>query len=103
MQRICRLDEPESGNDHERAACGIRSAAYLAAAGRLLDDIGASAIATCRRFARDAHHRGVLMVWTGNDQYRLAPALLTLLQQLQAANPGQGWLNSPQTGTIGDV
>jgi hypothetical protein len=43
------------------------------------------------------------MVWTGNDQFRLAPALLTLLQQLQAAFPGQGWLNSPQTGTIGDV
>lgn len=43
------------------------------------------------------------MVWTGNDQYRLAPAVLTLLQQLRAAYPGQGWLNSPQTGTIGDA
>lgn len=43
------------------------------------------------------------MVWTGDARYRLAPALLTLLHQLEAAYPGQGWLNSPQTGTIGDV
>lgn len=43
------------------------------------------------------------MVWTGNAQFRLAPALLTLLQQLKAAYPGQGWLTSPQTGTIGDA
>lgn len=28
---------------------------------------------------------------------------MTLLQQLTAANPGKGWLNSPQTGTIGDA
>jgi len=42
------------------------------------------------------------MVWTGDAQYRLAPALLTLLRQLEAAYPGRGWLNSPQTGTIGD-
>jgi hypothetical protein len=42
------------------------------------------------------------MVWTGGDGDRLAPALLTLLHQLQAAYPGQGWINSPQTGTIGD-
>jgi len=40
--------------------------------------------------------------WIGDGQYRLAPALLTLLQQLRVAYPGQGWLNSPQTGTIGD-
>jgi len=43
------------------------------------------------------------MVWTGDSRYRLAPALLTLLRQLEQAYPGQGWLNSPQTGTIGDV
>ncbi|HEU5271755.1 MAG TPA: hypothetical protein VFU36_17650, partial [Jatrophihabitans sp.] len=33
----------------------------------------------------------------------LAPALLTLLQQLERDYPGTGWLNSPQTGTIGDA
>ncbi|HTZ43115.1 MAG TPA: hypothetical protein VMB79_04580 [Jatrophihabitans sp.] len=43
------------------------------------------------------------MVWTGDARYRLAPALLTLLHQLQADYPGAGWLNSPQTGTIGDA
>jgi len=43
------------------------------------------------------------MVWTGSDQYRLAPALLTLLHQLEARYPGQQWVNSPQTGTIGDA
>ena len=43
------------------------------------------------------------MVWTGGGGYRLAPALLTLLQQLERAYPGTGWLNSPQTGTIGDA
>lgn len=43
------------------------------------------------------------MVWTGNAQYRLAPALETLLAQLRAAYPGQQWLTSPQTGTIGDA
>jgi len=42
------------------------------------------------------------VVWTGDAQYRLAPALLTLLHQLEAAYPGPGWQNSPQTGTIGD-
>lgn len=43
------------------------------------------------------------MVWTGSAQYRLAPALLTLLRQLEQAYPGQQWLTSPQTGTIGDT
>ncbi len=43
------------------------------------------------------------MVWTGGGGYRFAPALMTLLQQLERAYPGTGWLNSPQTGTIGDV
>lgn len=43
------------------------------------------------------------MVWTGGGGFRLAPALLTLLQQLEQAYPGSGWLNSPQTGTIGDA
>ena len=43
------------------------------------------------------------MVWTGGGGYRLAPALLTLLRQLEQAYPGTGWLNSPQTGTIGDA
>lgn len=43
------------------------------------------------------------MVWTGGGGYRFAPALLTLLRQLEQAYPGTGWLNSPQTGTIGDV
>lgn len=43
------------------------------------------------------------MVWTGDPHYRLAPALLTLLHQLEAAYPGQQWVTSPQTGTIGDV
>lgn len=43
------------------------------------------------------------MVWIGNSQYRLAPALLTLLSQLEERWPGKGWLNSPQTGTIGDA
>lgn len=42
------------------------------------------------------------MVWTGDATDRLAPALLTLLHQLVRAYPGQQWLNSPQTGTIGD-
>jgi hypothetical protein len=43
------------------------------------------------------------VVWTGGGGFRLAPALLTLLQQLEQAYPGTGWLNSPQTGTIGDA
>jgi hypothetical protein len=43
------------------------------------------------------------VVWTGGGGFRLAPAILTLLQQLQQAFPGTGWLNSPQTGTIGDT
>jgi hypothetical protein len=41
--------------------------------------------------------------WTGDAKYRLAPALLTLLGQLERAYPGKGWLGSPQTGTIGDI
>lgn len=44
-----------------------------------------------------------MTVWTGGGGDRLAPALLTLLQQLQRAYPGQQWQNSPQTGTIGDT
>lgn len=43
------------------------------------------------------------MVWLGNEQYRLAPSLRTLWNQLVAANPGQQWQTSPQTGTIGDA
>jgi hypothetical protein len=43
------------------------------------------------------------VVWTGGGGFKLAPAILTLLQQLQQAYPGTGWLTSPQTGTIGDV
>jgi hypothetical protein len=39
------------------------------------------------------------MAWTGSAQYRLAPTLLTLLNQLKARYPGQQWVNSPQTGT----
>jgi hypothetical protein len=43
------------------------------------------------------------MVWTGSAQYSFSPALRTLLQQLTTAHPGKGWVNSPQTGTIGDT
>lgn len=43
------------------------------------------------------------MVWTGSAQYKLAPALLTLLGQLTAAYPGREWQSSLQTGTIGDA
>lgn len=42
------------------------------------------------------------MVSTSGATWRLAPALVTLLGQLRQAYPGQGWLGSPQTGTIGD-
>jgi hypothetical protein len=42
------------------------------------------------------------MVWTGDGSARLAPALLTLFQQLEQAFPGQQWQNSDQTGTLGD-
>jgi hypothetical protein len=43
------------------------------------------------------------MVWIGDTNHRFAPALLTLLSQLEERWPGKGWLNSPQTGTIGDL
>lgn len=40
--------------------------------------------------------------WTGDAEYRLAPAVFTLLLQLEEAYPGQHWWRSPQTGTLGD-
>lgn len=43
------------------------------------------------------------MVWTQGAGFRLAPALLTLLHQLEQAYPGPQWQGSPQTGTIGDA
>ena len=42
------------------------------------------------------------MVWTGDADNRLAPAILTLLQQLEQAFPGSEWQHSDQTGTIGN-
>lgn len=42
------------------------------------------------------------MVQTSGAGWTLAPALRTLLGQLQARWPGQQWQTSPQTGTIGD-
>jgi hypothetical protein len=42
------------------------------------------------------------MVWTGDADNRLAPAILTLFQQLQQASPGGEWQRSDQTGTIGN-
>lgn len=42
-------------------------------------------------------------MWMGSDQYRLAPALVELIHQLEAAFPAQAWQVSPQTGTIGDA
>lgn len=42
-------------------------------------------------------------VWTGDSSHRFAPTLLTLLNQLKKAYPGQQWVTSLQTGTIGDV
>jgi hypothetical protein len=43
------------------------------------------------------------MVWTGGGGFTLAPAILTLLQQLQQAFPGDQWQHSAQTGTIGNA
>jgi hypothetical protein len=43
------------------------------------------------------------MVWIGGGGYSFASSLLVLLHQLQRAYPGSGWINSPQTGTIGDA
>jgi len=42
------------------------------------------------------------MVQTSGAGWTLAPALQTLVGQLQARWPGQQWQHSPQTGTIGD-
>lgn len=42
-------------------------------------------------------------MWMGSDQYRLAPALVELIHQLEAAFPAPAWQMSPQTGTIGDA
>lgn len=43
------------------------------------------------------------MVWEGDQFYSLAPALVTLIGQLEAAYPDPEWQNSPDTGTIGDA
>lgn len=43
------------------------------------------------------------MPWTGDPAHRFAPTLLELLHQLEQRYPGPQWLNSPQTGTIGDA
>lgn len=42
-------------------------------------------------------------MWTGDKQYRLAPALLTLIGQLRERWPDRAWQINPQTGTIGDA
>jgi hypothetical protein len=42
-------------------------------------------------------------MWEGDSEYRFAPALETLFQQLRKACPGTGWQNSPQTGSFGDA
>jgi hypothetical protein len=42
------------------------------------------------------------MVWTGDSVDRLAPAILTLFQQIQQAFPGNEWQHSRQTGTLGN-
>jgi hypothetical protein len=44
-------------------------------------------------------------MWMGSSDgsTKLAPALVTLIHQLEAAYPAQAWQTSPQTGTIGDA
>lgn len=42
-------------------------------------------------------------MWMGDAEYRLAPALATLIRQLEEAYPSPTWQLSPQTGTIGDA
>jgi hypothetical protein len=42
-------------------------------------------------------------MWMGDGQYKLAPALITLIGQLEKAYPATAWQTSPQTGTIGDA
>lgn len=42
-------------------------------------------------------------MWEGGDGFTLAGSLVTLIAQLEAAYPDQGWQNDSGTGTIGDA